>query len=155
VAKNAKALAKGLETRGYKLSTGGTETHLCLLDLRPLGLDGAKVERVLEESMIICNKNTCPGDKSALKPGGIRLGAPTMTTRGLKEDGFDQIAEFIHKGIRLADKVDQKGGKRATTSKEFYGRLASDEEYKQEVKSLRNEVVAFASQLPTAGAPDV
>ncbi|XP_055328384.1 serine hydroxymethyltransferase, cytosolic-like isoform X2 [Paramacrobiotus metropolitanus] len=155
VVKNAKALAKGLQKRGYKLSTDGTETHLCLLDLRPVGLDGAKVERVLEEAMIICNKNTCPGDKSALKPGGVRLGAPTMTTRGLKEDGFDTIAEFIHKGIKIADKVDQKNGKRATTSKEFYGRLASDEDYKQEVKQLRESVVQFASQLPTAGAPDV
>jgi len=155
VVKNAKALAKALENRGYKLASGGTETHLCLLDLRPVGLDGAKVERVLEDALIICNKNTCPGDKSALKPGGIRLGAPVMTTRGLKEDGFETIAEFIHRGIKLADKVDQKNGERAKTSKEFYGRLAGDDDYKREVESLRNEVVAFASKLPTAGAVDV
>ena len=53
---------------------GGTDTHLALLDLRPLGLDGAKAEKVLEAVSIAINKNTCPGDKSALKPSGIRLG---------------------------------------------------------------------------------
>jgi glycine hydroxymethyltransferase len=155
VVRNSKALAKALQSRGYKLSTDGTETHLCLLDLRPLGLDGAKVERVLEDAFVICNKNTCPGDKSALKPGGVRLGTPTMTTRGLKEDGFEVIAELIHRAVKIADKVDQKGGKRAATSKEFYGRLAVDDEYKQDVKNLRADVIAFASQLPTAGAVDV
>ncbi len=50
--------------------TGGTENHLCLVDLRPLGTDGARVEYVLELMGIACNKNTAPGDKSALKPGG-------------------------------------------------------------------------------------
>ncbi|OQV14606.1 Serine hydroxymethyltransferase, cytosolic [Hypsibius exemplaris] len=155
VVKNAKSLAKALQARGYKLSTGGTETHLCLLDLRPLGLDGAKVERVLEEALVICNKNTCPGDKSALKPGGVRLGAPTMTTRGVKEDGFETIAEFIHQAVKIADQVDNRGGKRATTSKEFYARLAKDDEYRADVSALKAKVVAFASKLPTAGAPDV
>ena len=60
--------------------TGGTDTHLALLDLRPLGLDGAKVEKVLEEVSIAVNKNTCPGDKSALKPSGIRLGELNLST---------------------------------------------------------------------------
>jgi len=53
---------------------GGTDNHLVLLDLRPKGLDGARVERVCELSNITVNKNTCPGDKSALNPGGLRLG---------------------------------------------------------------------------------
>lgn len=62
---------------------------------------------------------------------------------------------YLYLGIQIAAKVDQKGGKPATTTKEFYARLGADEEYKQEVDGLRSAVVAFASKLPTAGAPDV
>ncbi|VDP25126.1 unnamed protein product [Soboliphyme baturini] len=72
VLKNAQALANRLMHHGYELATGGTDNHLCLLDLRPLGTDGARVEFVLELMGIACNKNTCPGDKSAMKPGGIQ-----------------------------------------------------------------------------------
>jgi glycine hydroxymethyltransferase len=78
---------------------GGTENHLCLVDLRPLQTDGARAELVLDYAHITCNKNTCPGDKSALKPGGIRLGANAMTSRGLREADFERIADFIHQGM--------------------------------------------------------
>jgi len=74
VVKNSQALASGLISRDHTLVSGGTDTHLCLLDLRPLGIDGAKGEYVLELSAITVNKNTCPGDASALHPGGVRLG---------------------------------------------------------------------------------
>jgi glycine hydroxymethyltransferase len=63
------------------LSLGGTDTHLALLDLRPLGLDGAKAEKVLEAVSVAVNKNTCPGDVSALKPSGIRLGMTKERTK--------------------------------------------------------------------------
>jgi len=71
---NAKALAKGLLSRGYELVAGGTDNHLLLWDLRPKGMDGSRVERISELCEISVNKNTCPGDKSAFNPGGIRLG---------------------------------------------------------------------------------
>jgi glycine hydroxymethyltransferase len=74
VINNAKQLVKTLQEKGYTFVSGGTDTHLALLDVRPVGLDGAKVEKVLEAVSIAVNKNTCPGDKSALKPSGIRLG---------------------------------------------------------------------------------
>lgn len=74
VINNAKQLVKSLQEKGYTFVSGGTDTHLALLDLRPVGLDGAKAEKVLEAVSIAVNKNTCPGDKSALKPSGIRLG---------------------------------------------------------------------------------
>jgi len=60
--------------------------------------DGAKAEKILEESSIAVNKNTCPGDKSALRPSGLRLGTPALTSRGLKEADIEKVAEFIHRG---------------------------------------------------------
>lgn len=71
---NAKRLSDALQSKGYKVVTGGTEVHMLLVDLRSVGLTGAKGEYVLEEISIACNKNTVPGDKSALNPSGIRLG---------------------------------------------------------------------------------
>jgi glycine hydroxymethyltransferase len=71
---NAKAMAAALLARGYKLVSGGTDNHLLLWDLRPLNLDGARAESVCNLVSLTVNKNTCPGDKSALTPGGLRLG---------------------------------------------------------------------------------
>ena len=63
-----------------------------------MGTDGARVETILERCSIAANKNTCPGDKSALRPGGMRLGAPALTSRNLLEADFEQVVEFIHRG---------------------------------------------------------
>ncbi|GLG95283.1 Serine hydroxymethyltransferase [Gryllus bimaculatus] len=88
---NASRLSSGLQNLGYKLATGGTDVHLVLVDLRPAGITGARAEFILESISIACNKNTVPGDKSALNPSGIRLGTPALTTRGLKEDDMDEV----------------------------------------------------------------
>ena len=77
VIRNAKALASALQAAGHVLVTGGTDCHLILWDLRPLNIDGAMYELVAEECLITVNKNTVPGDKSAMKPGGIRIGELT------------------------------------------------------------------------------
>jgi len=69
-----------------------------LVDLRPLKTEGAMVEKVLEAASIAVNKNTCPGDKSALRPSGLRLGTPALTSRGLTESHMEKVAEFIHRG---------------------------------------------------------
>jgi glycine hydroxymethyltransferase len=74
VVRNCARFAKALQTRGYQLVSNGTDTHLLLVDLKPKGVDGARVERILELSNIAVNKNTVPGDKSAIIPGGIRMG---------------------------------------------------------------------------------
>lgn len=71
---------------------------MVLVDLRPMKTNGARAERVLEESSIAVNKNTCPGDKSALSPSGLRLGTPALTSRNLKEADIEKVAEFIHRG---------------------------------------------------------
>ena len=87
-----------LINRGYKIVTGGTDTHLFLVDLRCVGLNGSKGEKVLEEISIAVNKNTCPLDKSALTPSGIRIGTPALTSRNFKEEDFLRVADFIDQG---------------------------------------------------------
>lgn len=98
VVRNAQRLALKLQDKGYVCVSGGTDNHLVWVDLRPKQLNGARAERILEEISIACNKNTVPGDKSALNPGGIRLGTPALTTRGLTEADIDQVVEFIDEG---------------------------------------------------------
>ena len=91
VLRNAKAMAAALNEKGFTLVSGGTDTHLVLVDLRPLGLDGARAEQVCNRTSISVNKNTCPGDKSAMTPGGLRLGAPALSSRGFVEKDFQQV----------------------------------------------------------------
>lgn len=93
---NAKALADTLVKRGYDIFTGGTDTHLLLLDLRKQGLKGNMAEKVLEQAHLCCNKNSIPFDTE--KPtitSGIRLGTPAGTTRGFTADTFREIGELI------------------------------------------------------------
>ena len=78
--------------------TGGTDNHLIWVDLRPMQIDAHRAESVLELMGIALNKNTCPGDKSALRPGGLRIGAPALTSRNLKEADFVKVADFIDQG---------------------------------------------------------
>ena len=93
---NAKALGEALTKRGYKLVTGGTDNHLVLWDLRPEGITGSKAEKACDLCHITLNKNAVVGDVSAMTPGGVRIGSPAMTSRGLKEADFDKIADFLH-----------------------------------------------------------
>merc|ERR1712146_675850 len=81
--------------RGYTLATGGTENHIVLWNVRSLGLTGSKLEKLLERCNISVNKNAIAGDRSAIAPGGVRLGTPAMTTRGLTEADFDTVASFL------------------------------------------------------------
>lgn len=99
IAKNAEALAEALKSLGFKLVTGGTDTHLLLIDLRDSGLTGMEAEKLLEESGITANRNTIPGDTSPFKPSGLRVGTPAVTTRGMKEKEMTKIAELIHRAL--------------------------------------------------------
>ncbi|CAL1289469.1 unnamed protein product [Larinioides sclopetarius] len=145
---NAKTLAKELADRGYSIVTGGTDNHIVWVNLRPAKLDGSRAERVLEEISIACNKNTVPGDTKPLNPGGIRLGTPALTTRGLKECDFQKVAEFIHRGCQLALDINSRSG---PTLKDFKNKLAEDPEFQQRIKDLKKEVESFAEQFSLPG----
>jgi glycine hydroxymethyltransferase len=146
VCKNAKAVGSALQEKGYKLVTDGTDNHMVLLDLKPLGLDGARVEAVLEQINIACNKNTTPGDKSALTPMGIRIGAPAMTSRGLGEEDFRKVAGYIDTAIKLCKKVQSELPKEANKAKDFKAKVASGEI--DEINSLKKEISSWASTFP-------
>ena len=96
IVKNAKALSEGLIKRGAKIVSGGTDNHLMLLDLTDAGISGKELEKRLDDAHITCNKNTIPNDpRSPFVTSGVRLGTPAATTRGLKEEDMDKIAEII------------------------------------------------------------
>lgn len=96
VIKNAKVMGETLKKRGLDLVSGGTDTHLLLVDLRPKGLTGDVVDKALGEANITCNKNAIPFDPMPPKiTSGIRVGTPAGTTRGFKEAEFEQIANWI------------------------------------------------------------
>jgi len=97
---NAKALAAGLAKHGYRIVSGGTDNHLMLVDLRPKDLNGKEAQEVLDRAGITVNKNAIPFDTSSpFKPGGIRVGTPAVTTRGMKEEEMLEIADLIAEAL--------------------------------------------------------
>lgn len=150
VLKNCKAMASALLNRGYKLVSGGTDNHLVLLDLRPQGLDGARVEKICELCNITVNKNTCPGDKSALNPGGLRLGSPALTSRGFLENDFVQVVDFLDSAIKIAGEAKSRTG----NLKEFRAFAAQDKDITAKIKALRGRVEEFALKFPMPGFDD-
>ena len=150
---NAKALAARLGQSkekgglGYTVVSGGTDNHLVLVDLKNKGVDGARVERVLELVGVASNKNTVPGDKSAMKPGGLRMGSPAMTTRGLLPDDFTRVAEIVdravtitqHLYIKAREDAEAKDRKNPGSVSAFLEFLGDGSEVK-EIVELRGEV---------------
>ncbi|VUZ44014.1 unnamed protein product [Hymenolepis diminuta] len=146
VVENSKHLAYKLQELGYTITTGGTDTHLFLMDFRPLKLDGIRVSAVLEAMGITANKNTVPGDVSAFRPSGIRIGTPAVTTRGFGLKDMDRVAEFIHAGIQIALRV--AAGLKTVTFKDFESALLNDAEAQAEIQRVREEIVEFAGKFP-------
>ena len=104
VVRNAQALAAALTARGYAIVSGGTDTHLMLVDLRAKSLTGKEAEQLLDRAGITVNKNTIPGDpQSPFVTSGIRLGTPAVTTRGFKEPEFGVVAELIDTALTGKD----------------------------------------------------
>merc|ERR1719476_260309 len=110
VMSNAKALGESLQGRGFDLVSHGTDNHLVLIDLRSKGVNGSKAETICEHSSIVLNKNTIPGDKSAMNPNGLRVGTPAMTSRGLVEEDFARVGEFISEAVETAVDVQKESG---------------------------------------------
>ncbi|KAL4792888.1 serine hydroxymethyltransferase-domain-containing protein [Aspergillus venezuelensis] len=154
---NAKSLAERLGGPtsngglGYNIVSGGTDNHLVLVDLKNRGVDGARVERVLELCGVASNKNTVPGDKSALKPGGLRLGTPAMTTRGFQPEDFRRVADIVDRAVTITQKLNksakesaaEKGVKNPNTVKAFLEYVGNGEEI-SEIVQLRQEVEDWA-----------
>ena len=108
ILKNAQALCKGLQSRGVKIISGGTDNHLMLVDLRDEEVTGKELERRLDEAHITCNKNTIPNDpRSPFVTSGVRLGTPAVTTRGMVEEDMDVIAEGIALVIKCEDNIEK------------------------------------------------
>ena len=111
IIKNAQALSKGLMGRGVKIISGGTDNHLMLIDLRGEEVTGKELEKRLDAAHITCNKNTVPNDpRSPFVPSGVRLGTPAVTTRGLKEEDMDVIAECIALVLQSEDNIEKVKG---------------------------------------------
>ncbi|AOW04466.1 YALI0D22484p [Yarrowia lipolytica CLIB122] len=145
VVDNAQAFSKALSDAGFKLVSDGTDTHLILIDLKPFSIDGARTEMVLDGMNIAANKNTVPGDKSALVPGGIRIGTPAMTTRGFDQSEFEQVAKYIVKAVDIAKRLKQKAVSEGVKKiSQFRPYVDAD----AEVKELRNEVESWAKKYP-------
>lgn len=145
--RNCQAMADKFNSLGYNLVSGGTDNHLMLVDLKPMGVDGARVERVLELSNIALNKNTVPGDKSAFIPGGIRLGTPALTSRGFLESDFEEVATFIDRGVKITKEVmsEVEGRKLVDFKSHLLGKSVPA------IDALRGEVEEFCKQFPVVG----
>jgi len=147
VLSNSQAFANAMLKYGYSLVSGGTDNHLLLVDLKPSGIDGARVEAVMELANVALNKNTVPGDKSAFIPGGIRMGTPALTSRGFEEEHFEYVAEVIHRGVQIAKEVNESGiGKKLV---DFKQALKAQEW--PALTALRADVETFSGQFPTIG----
>jgi glycine hydroxymethyltransferase len=100
VVKNAQAMAARLTHHGFRICSGGTDNHVMLVDLRNKNLNGTDASHALDEAGITVNKNGIPFDTgSPMKPSGIRIGTPAVTTRGMKENDIAQVADFIHEAL--------------------------------------------------------
>jgi len=100
VVSNAKALAARLSMLGFRIVSGGTDNHLMLVDLRPKGINGVEAQTTLDKAAITVNKNAIPFDTEPIsKTGGIRIGTPAMTTRGLGEEDMMEVADFINSAL--------------------------------------------------------
>ncbi|KAK2062133.1 serine hydroxymethyltransferase [Colletotrichum caudatum] len=158
---NAKALSQRLGAPkekgglGYSIVSGGTDNHLILVDLKPQGIDGSRVERVLDLVGVAANKNTVPGDRSALVPGGLRIGTPAMTTRGFNEEDFGRVADIIDRAVTIAIRVNKSAKKAAEEKGEkkpgllrHYMEHLGDGENDPEIVQLRSEVADWVGTYP-------
>ncbi|MEX0595727.1 MAG: hypothetical protein WD512_04435 [Candidatus Paceibacterota bacterium] len=143
-------MANEMIKRGFTLVTGGTENHLFLWDLRPLGLTGSKMEKICDLCHITLNKNTVPGDKSALSPGGVRIGTPALTSRGFGEPEMIKLAALLEELVNLTIRIqDAAPSKKLTDFESFLSK--EDCPYKEDIISIRQRVHDWATQFPLPG----
>ena len=145
---NAKKMAAAMQAKGYKVVSGGTDNHLILVNLKQSKeIDGARVENVCNNVFITVNKNSVPGDKSALVPGGMRLGAHALTSRGFKEADFERVVDYIDQAVMIAKEIQAKGGKLA----DFNKIMTSDPDVVAKCNDLRQSVQEWSRSFKMPG----
>jgi glycine hydroxymethyltransferase len=127
IVKNATALSIALQARGFRLISGGTDNHLILIDVTPRGITGKPAARALHEAGIECNYNTIPFDpRKPFDPSGVRIGTPAITSRGMREQHMETIAEWMDRVLKVADDA-------------------------QQLHKIRAEIAEFCKQFPAPG----
>jgi len=148
IVKNSKALAEGLIQNGLKLVTNGTDNHLILMDLTPMGKGkGVFVQEALNKAGIVVNKNTIPKEPSSpFYPSGIRLGTPAITSRGMKEEQMRAIAGIIAAVVNEVKDYNLPEDKEARQKylKKFYKDIKSN----KTLKDCREKVLALCDEFP-------
>lgn len=144
VVENCRSLAETLCGLGYTLISGGSDNHLILWDLRPQGLTGNKLEKVCDAVRITLNKNSVPGDTSALIPGGVRVGSPAMTTRGANAEDFKKVGVFLHRAVQIALEIQQASG---TKLNDFLAAIPQN----PKIQELKNDIYEFSTQFRIPG----
>ena len=166
VVRNAKALCNGLKSRGVKIVSGDTDNHLMLVDLSGTDISGKELEKRLDDAHVTANKNTIPNDpRSPFVTSGVRLGTPAVTTRGMKEEDMDKIAEIIAMVIESEDNVEKA---KAMVSEEVITKQAQNRAHEiltsaqtksKEIKSATNKYVesmlSRVDELLTSNLTDV
>ena len=140
VKKNCKIMCEYLIKKDYKLCTNGSDNHLILIDLRNQKITGSKIEKICEYVNISINKNSVPGDKSALTPGGIRIGTSALTTRGFKENDFIKVVDFLDRVIKIAINIQNKVGN-------ILKNFVNEFENNNDLILLKNEITIFSEKF--------
>ena len=150
VCKNAQKLAECLMDKyNYELITGGTDNHLMLVNLVPAGTDGNRVQFLFDRLHITANKNTIPGDKSAMRPSGMRLGTPALTSRGMDEADMEVIAGLIDEGVKLSAEI--KNSLEDKNSFKEYKDAINGGKFDGKIDDIAGRVNKFASGFPIPG----
>ena len=137
---NAKELCNELIKLDYQIITGGTDSHLMLINLKNKGINGSRAEKILESINISVNRNTIPQDTSSFSPSGIRIGTCAVTTRGLKEEHMKDVANFIDRAIQIGVTIQLNHC--PSKLEEFCKFLDTDE-----INSLREQVKIYMKQF--------
>jgi glycine hydroxymethyltransferase len=140
VKSNANTLAEYLIQNGFTLATNGTENHIVLVNLKPLGITGSKIEKICERVDISLNKNSVFGDKSATSPGGIRIGTSALTTRGLKNSDFIKVGELIKECVDLALRIQ-------VDHKPLKAFIQNMNNFEEELNTIQKKVNEFANKF--------
>jgi glycine hydroxymethyltransferase len=148
VLRNAKCLSDAMINHGYKIVTNGTDNHIVLWDIRPLSISSHLLQTLFEKVDISVNKNSIFGDTSAFNPGGIRLGTPTVTTIGMKEQHMRLIADMINLTVAIGHKINKiMKENKSNTLLSCEEVISNDEGIETDIANIRREVHSLRSKI--------